>query len=128
MYFREKVEEIILNRLLATAPINQVSDDDFQRLLSKLQPKLLHYSNSYKIIGFTNEDLYSFLVMKVHQIMRDGLYDLQTNDSRFFNRVFNNFLIDIYRLTRRHYFQNKYDKDWIDECIWVDEIAKKIAY
>jgi len=122
MYFREKVEEIILNRLLIHTPNEiEISNIEFQDLLTRLNDKLNYYSRHYYIKGFTNEDLYSFLVLKLHQVLRRNSYDLKMSDSRFFNIVFRNFIIDIQATLNRNYISQKYDTDCLDDCIITDK-------
>ena len=116
MYHRERVEKIILSRLLSKdGDVRKVPDTEFNGLLTQLNFLLKYCSRERKIMGFTSDDLYSFLVLKLHQILRRDQFNEKLGKRQFFFKSFNNFLNDVERLKNRTIKKN-FDKDAIDDC------------
>ena len=116
MYFREKVEYIVIKRLCSkTKDKKVVSDEEFNHLKGQLDPVMHQLANERRIEGFSQEDLYSFLLLKLHQLLRRNQYDGRPKFHRYFYRVFTHFLNDVERLKNR--YSKIYDRDALDD--WV---------
>ena len=78
-----------------------ISDDAFNYIMSQLDDPhdsmLWKIARHRKILGFTDEDLYSLMYMQVHQVLRRGMYDPRRSPRAFFSTVFNKMLNDMNR-------------------------------
>jgi hypothetical protein len=119
MYFRDHVEEIIIRRLLDhSRDKKEVSNIEFDKIVCQLRLMMEAMAKQRKILGFTSEDLYSFEIMKLHQILRRNQYNPIKSHHRLFIIAFNNLFNDINRLKNNAFSKfSKYYSDPIDECV-----------
>ena len=133
MYFREYVEQIMVHRLIKPCE-NEVEVDDvlFQELSKELQ-KIINSMAKYRnIMGFTCEDLESFMYLKLHQLLRQQKCNFATPYSHkqvypFFRASFNNLLNDINRMTQRAISAGM-SRDAMDDCKTFIEGIKDIRH
>lgn len=97
----------------------KVEDQDYEELMKKVKNSIKYFSTKRTVLGFTPQDMESFMGMKVHQILRRGLYDAEKGHWRFFNKVFNNLINDVNRCKDDYLAGNrgikKCDEDGLDE-------------
>lgn len=121
MHFREKVEEIMIKRLCRRTPQDaKIPDQAFKQLTKRLESMINWLARDRKILGFTEEDLRSFMLLKLHQVLRRRLYDDKQSQYRFFIKVFNNLFNDINRC-KNEYLKNENNKDALDDCVSYDD-------
>ena len=122
MYFREKVEEVIIKRLTKKNKTDkEISDKEFNQTLENIGSLVNYFARERKIMGFTDDDLKSFMHLKIHQVLRRGQYNPKKSRFRFFVRVFNNLFNDINRC--KNAYLKETDRDAIDDCQSLDPQA-----
>jgi hypothetical protein len=115
MYFRDKVDKIIVERLCDRGKdIIEVKEEDFNQLSANLTPLINYFARERKVQGFTEEDFKSFMFLKLHQVLRRGLYDAKRSRYRFFIKTFNNLITDINRVKNK--WIKEMDEDALDTC------------
>lgn len=98
----DKVEKVIVNRLTTSLPTDiEVSDMEYSNLMCQIEDLITSTAKHRLVHGFTSEDLESFLVMKVYQVMKRGQYDPTKPAKPYFARVFRNLINDINRCKDR---------------------------
>lgn len=126
MYFRDRVEEMMIVRLCKqTDTDKEVTNEEFNELTHRLDSMIKWIARSRKITGFTDDDFKSFMYLKVHQILRRDLYDPKKSHYRFFIKVFNNLFNDINRCKDRAIKQ--LDQDGLDNCMTYDDRIRYTA-
>lgn len=96
MNFRDRVEDIMISRFLIDSD-KSISDESFNDIIGKINDLMYSMSSARHIQGFTPEDLYSFMFMQAHQVLRRGRYDNTREPNAFFKAVFTRMLTDIER-------------------------------
>jgi hypothetical protein len=123
--FREYVEETIINRLLdKSKDRKEIPEAEFRIFLMRLNSLMRYFARERKIMGFTEEDLFSFMVIKLHQVLRRGQYDEKKSQYRFFIKTFNNLFNDINRIKDRFYKRHPNEIDAMDRL--SNEIDDKL--
>jgi hypothetical protein len=119
---RNRVEDVIFNRLTKTLPDDlEVSFSEFDELYNKVAGVIHNISHERLITGFTREDLESFMLLKLHQMMRRGQYNPAKNPGKltsFYAVAFNNLITDLNRCKNRAL--NKCDSDALYDCLNID--------
>ena len=123
MYFREYVEYIIINRLIKQKPTDVlVPDEDYFKLCDMLNTTIKRLSRERKIMGFTQEDLESFMYLKIYQVLQRGQYNFKNSPYRYFLFIFRNLFNDINRIKNRA-ISNGLGRDALDDCVtYLDEV------
>lgn len=119
MSHRDRVEDIMVNRFLLDKEL-PLTDSTFSYIINRIDPIMLNIANTRKILGFTNEDLYSLMYMQVHQTLRRGMYDPRENPCSFFSAVFNNMFNDMNR--RKEVALKEFDPDPLDLYLPYNEL------
>jgi len=124
LYFREEVERIIVERLCdREKDKKEVKEEEFNVIIKKLNSLMNYFARERKVQGFTDDDFRSFMVLKLHQVLRRDIYDENKSHYRFFIKVFNNLITDINR-TKDRYLKHM-DADGIDTCIGFGSTTEK---
>ncbi len=126
MKLHEFVDESITRRLLDNSKdVVPVSRYEFDHVLGSVDILVNNMMKRTNIPGMSDEDLKSLYAMKVHQVLRRGLYDRTKNPRTFFYLVFTNLNRDINRLVEIGRRQ-QLDEDGYDHSFSVDTTEKEI--
>jgi hypothetical protein len=108
---RDYVEIMTTNRLNRKKDEDVfVSDEDFNKLCSKLEGIIYKMSHQSSIPGFDENDIAGFCQMKIHQIMRRG----KPTDFSYCARALQNTVRDI--LKQRETAIKQLHQDMIEDC------------
>jgi len=120
MYFREKVEAVMIKNLCRKKKTDrEVSDQEYLELMVRIENIIDYFAKERKVQGFTPEDMESFMGLKVHQILRRNLYDQNRGYYKFFNKVFYHLINDINKCKNNHL--KECDEDAIDNNLTFDD-------
>ena len=102
---RDRVEKVFVNRLTKKLPTDkEVPVHVFNEKYEQLHYLINSIARERLVYGFTKEDMESFMLLKLHQILRRGLYDPKKNpgkETTFYAVAFNNLINDINRCKNR---------------------------
>ena len=119
---RDRVEKVFVNRLTKKLPTDKdISAIEFNEKYNQLHYLINSIARERLVYGFTKEDMESFMLLKLHQIMRRGLYDPQKNpgkETSFYAVAFNNLINDINRCKNRAI--DKCDSDGLYDALSLD--------
>lgn len=115
----ERVEHIFVERLNAKRDDDiDVPYEQFQALSDRLDHLISSIARERLVQGFTAEDMESFMMLKLHQVLRRGQYDPTRDPKKFFPFVFNNLINDINRCKNRAL--KHCDADALHDCVSLD--------
>lgn len=134
---REHISNLMIRRLLDNKrDVTPVGTVAFGEIIERLQPVISHYARQatkrpYQSrtealkthLPLTQDDLEGFFILKVHQELARGNFDLTKNPSSYFRRVFLNLTRDIIRAHSRA-VKNGLDTDALDLAfldLWGDK-------
>lgn len=93
---RDRVERVITTGLNKTKPDDkEVTYLDYMTVVTQVEGIIHNMSHERIVMGFTPEDLESFMEMKIHQVLRRGQYDFNRSAKSYFQFVFRNLINDI---------------------------------
>lgn len=98
--YREYIETSVVKRLSRYGNV-PVPTELVDNLWIKLKPYVTELSTTYKIDGFTSDDLESYYFMKLYQMLSHGQYNPSKGSARIFMQAFRNLTVDIERMSQR---------------------------
>lgn len=104
MYKKDHVEEMIVARLSVQKDTDYpdwLVERQFKQLYPSIEVAMNKVLWNTNLREFTEEDLVSLMLLKAHQILRQGKYDFQKNSYSYFYTAFTNLMLDIVRASKR---------------------------
>jgi DNA-directed RNA polymerase specialized sigma24 family protein len=104
MNSREYVEDMILARLTRTRTTDlpdSIVEHQFKAALPGIEIVISKILRKTSIRSFSDEDLRSFMLLKAHQMLRQGKWDRRKSVHSLFYTAFSNLMYDIIRAQGR---------------------------
>ena len=99
---RDHVEGLIVERLtVRKAGEVEVGPHEFRSMAERLDVVYYRVLDRWHVPGFTEDDLMSFMLMKTHQMLRQGKYDYERPPHSVFYVAMTNLMRDIARAVER---------------------------
>jgi len=98
---KDYIEETMIRRLSdKKRDVCTVSDIEFSHLMEQMREMMANLARRVKVNGMSEEDIFSLYALKVHQVLRRGMYDRKKPPRVFFYVVFTYFNRDLHRLAK----------------------------
>ena len=117
----DRVEQGIIKRLTKVMPKDSaVSQRDYDAIISQVEGVIINISRERIVMGFTPEDLESFMKMKVYQVLSRKQYDYKRPAKTYFQFIFKNLVNDINR--GKDSALKECDVDALSDCLDLNKI------